>query len=137
MCRECDRLRAENRELREELEEWRSMDSVHERGDSAIIASRLKTRPQVSKLISVLVENENRVVGREFFVDALGYSGAGRDHDRRGTDEDRWLKVIVSWARRALESVGIFDAVANVRGRGYMMTKQKAAEVRAVVGIEA
>lgn len=136
MCRECDRLRAKNRELMEELEEWRNMDSVHESGDYITIAATLKTNPQPAKLISILAENENRVVGIDFFTDALQYSGMGGGDDRRGTNEARWLKVVVAHARRALESVGIFDAVANVRGRGYLMTKQKAAEVRAVVGIE-
>lgn len=136
MCQTCDKLRAEIRELREELAEWRNQDSIHESGDAAIIATRLKTWPQVAKLIAILAENENRVVSREYFVEALEYAGAGRDHDRRGTDEDRWLKVIVSRARRALESVGVFDAVGNVWGQGYIMTKEKARDVRRVVGID-
>lgn len=136
MCVECDKLRAEIRELREELAEWRNQDSIHENGDAAIIAARLKTWPQVAKLIAILAENENRVVAREYFVEALEYAGAGRDHDRRGTDEDRWLKVIVSRARRALEGIGVFDAVGNVRGWGYIMTKEKARDVRRVVGID-
>lgn len=136
MCQTCDKLRAEIRELRDELAEWRNQDSVHENGDAAIIAARLKTWPQVAKLIAILAENENRVVSREYFVEALEYAGAGRDHDRRGTDEDRWLKVIASRARRALESIGVFDAVGNVRGRGYIMTKEKARDVRRVVGID-
>lgn len=136
MCQTCDKLRAEIRELREELAEWRNQESIHENGDAAIIAERLKTWPQVAKLIAILAENENRVVSREYFVDALGYAGEGRDHDRRGTDEDRWLKVIVSRSRRALEGIGVFDAVGNVRGRGYIMTKEKARAVRRAVGID-
>lgn len=112
------------------------MDSVHESGDYITIAATLKTNPQPAKLIAILAENENRVVGIDFFTDALQYSGCRGGDDRRGTNEARWLKVVVAHARRGLEGVGIFDAVSNVRGRGYLMTKQKAAEVRAVVGIE-
>lgn len=134
-CKSCEKLRAEIRELREELDEWERHDGGHDDGGVALIAQCLKSWPQPSRLILELMQASNRVVSKSFLVEALGYNGMGRDHDRRGTDEDRWLKVVVTKARRALEVVGIFDAIANVRGVGYIMPKQKAEEIRKVVGL--
>lgn len=139
MCQTCDKLRAEIRELREELAEWERGGNMTDSGDVALIAATIKCLPQSAKLISALMNAENRTVSAEILTEEIEYGGMGGDINRARkseTYEGNHLKVIVSRSRRDLERAGIFDAIANVRGVGYIMPKRKAQEIRKLAGIE-
>ena len=138
MCPTCDKLRAENRELREELAEYERGSNMSERGDVALVAAAIKSLPQSAKLIVALMDAENRTVSAEILTEEIEYAGAGGEINRARkseTYEGNHLKVIVCRARRDLERAGVFDAIANVRGVGYIMPKTKAAEIRRLAGI--
>lgn len=133
MCVSCDRLRAELREVKEELEEWRN-NETDEPGDIALIGRQLGLNPQPSRIVSRLMSAPSRIVTKEALIETMNYAGEGRDlGGYRGTDEGCALKVVITRARRGLESVGIFDAIANVVGVGYIMPKSKAFELRAIL----
>lgn len=131
-CPHCDRLRAEIRELKEELQEWERGDPDSIDGNTALIARVLRTNPQPARIIHHLMTEASRVVSKEALIETLQYNGEGRDIGNR-TDEDNALKVIVSKSRRALESVGLFDAIGSVRGVGYIMPKSKANELARII----
>lgn len=133
MCPTCDRLRAELREVKEELAEWRT-NEADEPGDVALIGRQLGLNPQPARIVSRLMASSSRVVAKEALIETMNYAGEGRDlGGYRGTDEGCALKVVITKARRGLESVGLFDAISNVVGVGYIMPKSKAVELRAIL----
>lgn len=135
MCPTCDRLRAELREAKEELAEWQSHGGDNSSdGEVALLSKVMRVSPQPARIVSELMAASSRVVSKGHLIDSMGYDGEGREHPERGqTDEGNALKVVVTQARRGLESVGLFDAIANVRGVGYIMPKSKAVELRAIL----
>lgn len=134
MCPSCDRLRAELREVKEELAEWK-MGSPSVDGDKwAFLASTIGLAPQPAKIVSALMESPSQPVMKDTMFELMEYGGMGRDFIHSGhTDEGRALSVIVTHARRRLESFGIHDAIKNVRGVGYIMPRSKAVELRAIL----
>lgn len=131
-CPHCDRLRAEIRELKEEIREWERGDPDSIDGSSALIARELRINPQPARIIHHLMTEASRVVRKESLIETLQYNGCGRDIGNM-TDEDNALKVIVTKSRRALESVGLFDAIGSVYGVGYIMPKSKARELAKIL----
>lgn len=131
-CPHCDRLRAEIRELKEELREWERGDPDSIDGNTALIARVLRTNPQPARIIHRLMTEASRVVSKESLIETMRYGGEGRDAGNT-TDEINALKVVLSKSRRALESVGLFDAIGCVWGGGYIMSKSKANELARII----
>lgn len=136
MCASCDRLitelRAELREVKEELEEWRRGDDGSLNDEIAMIARTLKISPQSAKVVNELMSSPSRLVSTERLVEAMGYGGAGLDKGR-WTLEGNALKVVMSMARKSLRDAGLHEAISNVWGRGYIMPRSKAVELRAIL----
>lgn len=132
MCPTCDRLRAELREVREELAEWRMSEGESQNGDVAIIARVLKISPQSAKVVNELMSAPSRLVPTDRLVEAMDYGGLGMDKGR-WTFEGNALKVVMSMARKGLREAGLPEAISNVWGRGYIMPRSKATELRAIL----
>lgn len=130
-CGECDRLRRENRELREEIEEWRSGVDLGE--DYVRLASIVPMNPQCSRIIVRMMQNPGHVVLSGELIETMHYRGEDRDLPDGNTSSGRALMVIMSLSRRALERVGVNDALVNFRGLGYYITKDAATKVRALL----
>ena len=141
MCGECDRLRAEVRELREEIAEWERMGATErDNGAAEVIAAAFCMHPQESRLVKALMDSRNAVVSHHDLSERIGYAGSDKWYkDKRGLDvsarKDQ-LKVAAHRARKWLEQAGVFEAIVSVRSVGYMMTRQKAAEIEAVLDRE-
>lgn len=135
MCPTCDRLRAENRELREEIEEWERSAANGGADNSAaeVIAAVFKMHPQEARLVRALMDGRNAVISHDDLGERMGYTGIERWYqDKRGVDVSSkrdQIKVVVHRARKWLEQGGVFESIVSVRSLGYMMTKQKAAEI--------
>lgn len=134
MCNTCDSLRVSLREAQEELKEWRSYAERSAPDSVTEIRLSLGVSPQVAKVMDALMSNPSTVVTTERLIEAMEYNGQGRDFLACGhTDESRALNVNIHSARRALERAGIFDAIGNMRGVGYIMPKTKVREIRRLI----
>lgn len=129
-CGECDRLRKENRELCEELDEYRNMsDGLDPLAFQ--IKKKLRLRPQAAKVLAIMVHNAGRIVLNRTLIDAGDYEGeANNPDDRRAINS---LAVSVTHIRRGLEDVRIFDAVQTFYGQGRMVAKADAERIRALL----
>lgn len=134
MCASCDRLRAELREVKEELEEWRLRGEKEVDDRAALIQTALSATPQVSRVIDAMMDNPGRLIESHTLVDVLHYNGRGGDLPKYGTtDEGRLLKVIIFHARKTLERAGITSPIETIWGRGYSLSRDKAVELRAIL----
>lgn len=144
MCQTCDKLRAEIRELREELAEWERLSEEGVSGvidnDSGLIAATIGVGPQEGRLISTMMLAASRTVSTHDLVRAMKYEGEdGEYEDSRGITRSHsrdQLKVVVCRARAALTRAGIHEAIHTIRCVGYIMPKRKAQEIRKLAGIE-
>lgn len=117
-CGECDRLRRENRELREELEEWRSSDG--EVVDTRIqdIGRKLNVRPQAVKMALILMRSPGEAMTHDRLARAIGYEG---DNTRR----------ITGVLAHHLRGAGI--PVKSAWGIGQRISAEDAEKVRALL----
>lgn len=80
-CDECVRLRAQIRELKEELAEWRggNDDVLDTRAQD--YAKKLGVRTQSAKMLSVLLDNAGKAISNDRLAEEIGYDGEnGRRH---------------------------------------------------------
>lgn len=74
-CVNCERLKREIRELREELEEWRLMDGEVADVDANDLAAKIGAYPQTAKLILALARAKGSTLSNDRTVMAIGYQG--------------------------------------------------------------
>ena len=132
MCVSCDRLRAELREVKEELAEWKMREDDSVDGDIALISRTLKLPPQPARIVNELMSAASRVVTSEKLIESMDYGGRGGDKGR-WTAEGNAMKVCLSMARKGLREAGLHDAISTVWREGYIMPKSKAVELRAIL----
>lgn len=118
-------LRAEVRELREELEEWRRFSDA--RPDTLRVykwRQILKCHPQGLKVGMILAD----APGRFFPTHDL--------HDRitESAKSEKLVTVAVWRLRKALAAHGLRNCVRNEYATGYYMTREGAKAVKALVG---
>lgn len=117
-CDNCDRLRAQIREMSEELNEWRSADGevidlrIHD------ISRRLNVRPQATKMALILMRKPGEAMTHDRLARAIGYDGG---------DTKRITSVMAHHLRRA----GV--PVKNVWGVGQKIAAEDADRVRALL----
>ena len=122
---ELENLRRENRELREELEEWRKVGS--EDRDERIHQWRrsLGVVPQAAHIAMILCGAPGRFLAVGYLHDAIAASEE---------THDKLVSVAVSRLKKAIRLRGITDAIHNEYGHGYMITPEGAKAVKALVG---
>lgn len=121
-CGECDRLRKENRELREEIREWES--SAVTTLESHRVRDYLGgARPQCVSVCMALCISGGRVVLAEDLIDGAGLS---ENQSPRNS-----LQVAISHLRRSLRNKGLPGGeIKNMHGVGYVMSRAIAAEIK-------
>lgn len=132
-CGECEKLRAEVRELREELSEWERSGGGDETRVN-LIRARLRLRPQPSKILDALMDRPGAVVSMDTLINRSDAGGTLRDDampSRGGPLQS--VRVNVARVRAALSDKGIHGAVSNVHGEGYVIAKAAAEKVRGVL----
>lgn len=129
-CGECDTLRRQVRELREELAEFQK----YEDSESPLVFSlkkALRLRPQSAKILAALMDRQDKVVKVDLLIDASEYEGeAGNPNDRRFR---AIIGVNLARIRRSMEDARIEGAVQTFYGNGYMISKSVADQVRALL----
>lgn len=133
MCPTCDRLRAENRELREELAEYQNRVDETLDGEVAIISHAMNLPPQAARFVAILAKSAGRVVTSDVLIDSLEYGGTGEFTDKGETRDIKQVHVLMSRVRSGLARVGITNATKSVYGVGQIMTEDAARRVRALV----
>lgn len=130
-CGECDRLRRENRELKEEIAEYGKSMIEGQSPLAFTIKTRLSLRPASAKVLACLIENAGRVVSNRALATAADYSGeATNPNDSRAMSA---VGVAITHCRRALEDVGIYRVIHTFYGEGRTISKEDAAKVRALL----
>lgn len=132
-CDSCDRLRAQLREAREELAEWRRSDGSSLNGDVWRIKRAFGINPQPAIIINALMRDAGRVVTNDALVEAMGYAGEGREPVKGQADDRLALQVVICKARSALRAEGLHEAISNVHHTGYIMPRTKAAEITKII----
>lgn len=117
-CANCERMKREIRELREELEEWRLMDG--EVVDSKVhdLAKNLRVRPQAAKLLMALMASPGQTVPVDRLARAIGYDG-----------DD--INRMVAMAAHALRSGGV--PIETVWGKGRRVRLSDVEKIRAMM----
>lgn len=132
MCERCDLLAAELAQMKDELAEWRRQASE---GRSVVVHGEVRDRwsralrlaPLLSQAVILLVERQGRVVS----YDAIARATCVHYDDLAAPSTS--AKVTVHKVRRAMEAIGISDAIETVWGVGYRMRPNAAAALRRVV----
>lgn len=133
-CDECDALRRQLREAREEIAEY---EAATDSGDTARINAlriKLRIRPMTAKVIDTLMDKPGMLTRLDYIVERTEAGGKRSDTmppSRRGP-----LGVVrtnISWARKALVEKGIRGGIVNMHGEGYTMTKEAARAVEALL----
>ena len=132
MCASCDRLRAELREVKEELAEWKRPPEITDADRMARLKAALPMERQTAILLIRLHQSPGLVVENGELIELIGYKGEDRDLPRGKSDRVNALKVIVTKARRALEHIAIYDSIKFAYG-GYVMSREAAAAIRGLV----
>lgn len=120
---ELTRLRAENRVLREELEEWRRSDAVD---DEEIVADwrlKLSLTPQAVRTLRLLMASPGRFVPRLVIHNEISFKG----------EHPNLVSVNVHRVRACLAKRGLTKAVLSAWGHGYKITPEAAAKIREMV----
>lgn len=129
-CSECDSLRRQVRELKEELAEFQKYDDA----DSPLVfelKKALRLRPQSAKILAALMERQDKVVKVDLLIDAAEYEGeAGNPNDQRFR---AIIGVNLARIRRGMEDARIDGSVQTFYGHGYMISKAVADQVRALL----
>lgn len=121
---ELERLRVENRELREELNEWRKRgDEPEFAGDIPLWSKALKMRPQATAAVMALCEARGRFLTRWYLHDLIVETGQSTGI----------VNVAICHAREALKRLGVTNIIISAYGHGYMITPEGARQVRALV----
>ena len=128
-CVNCERLKREIRELREELDEWGLVENNETLADK--IRTRFRLRPQAAYTLAAMIERPGRVFSREAIIQHIGYNGSPMDTKRNG--EDQSVRTNISWVRLGLKDARLDVEVRNVHGQGYLITKEDAEKVRAAL----
>jgi len=129
-CNECDRLRRENRELREELHEYRA--TVDGEDPLAFnLKVRFRLRPQQARVLAALVKNPGRIMNNLTLVDASGYVGEENNPDKHRAQKS--LRPMISQISRHLEDARLFDVIQTFYGQGRMISTSDAERIRAMM----
>lgn len=132
-CDNCDRLRREVRELKEELAEWQAGSSFEAENTTEVdlIRAKFRVRPQTAKIISALLSRPGKVVSHDLLVQAASCGGAvdGDKYPSR-TGPLAVLRIAVAQARKAIT---FRNTIINVKERGYMIPVEKADALNAVL----
>jgi DNA-binding response OmpR family regulator len=126
---ELEALRVEVRELREEVEAWRTYDPADLAGDIYwdqidALRRRLRCPPRISRLLIGMAKTPDRVVGK---AAVLKLMGAGEEVFENGA------RVAITTARNALGAIGYDGVLETVWGRGYRLTPNGAAYINGVI----
>jgi len=130
-CDNCDRLRRQVRELTEEIKEYEA--SGHTDDDLFVrrLAKTIGIKPQAAKILSLLMDHPGRLTSTDLLIEAAEYEGeATNPNDRRFKSA---ICVNISSIRRRLESKSIHKAIENFYGTGYVLSKEAAAKIRALL----
>lgn len=132
-CGECDRLRAQVRDLKDELSEWERMRGGDETRVN-LLRSRLRLRPQPAKILDALMDRPGMVVSLDTLIDRSDAGGTLPDDampSRGGPLQS--IRVNIARVRAALMDKRIVGGVVNVRGEGYVLDKRAAEQVRGII----
>ena len=130
-CDNCDRLRRQVRELTEEIKEYEA--SGHTDDDLSVrrLAKTLRIKPQAAKILAALLDRPGRLTSTDLLIEAAEYEGeATNPNDRRFKAA---IGMNISSIRRGLESKSIYGGIENFYGTGYVLKKEAAEKVKALL----
>ena len=130
-CAECDRLRAEVADLREQLAAWEDYDRAAPDADRiARWQDAFGVSAQTVRVLMALADAKGRVVSREHLVTVTR-----RLPDAKATDPHRTLAQVLVWkVRRRLDGLGLGGGIETYRGLGYIMAEGLRQRILAMVG---
>lgn len=128
-CDNCERLRREIRELKEEIAEWGKVENNEALSDRLRIRFRL--RPQAALALAAMLERPGRVFSVQALIQHIGYNGNPMDTKRNG--EDQSVRTNISWVRLGLMDARLGVHVRNIQRQGYMISKEDAEKIMAAL----
>lgn len=102
-CVNCERLKREIRELKEEIEEWEAYDGEVVDSEAHDLSRKIGVRPQAAKLLITLMDAPGQTISVDRLARAIGYEG----DDNNG---------MVAMAAHALRAGGV--PIETVWGKG-------------------
>ena len=130
-CAECDRLRAELAEAREQLAAWEAYDAQpFDAGRLARWMTAFKATGHVAAVLMMLADARDGIVSRDQIVRMTRLlPGASAEEPSRTLPN-----VLIYQAKAVLERCAIVGAIASYRGLGWNLPPQWRHQVLAMVG---
>lgn len=131
-CDECDRLRKQVRELKEEIAEYEA-DTLDDSEDPMPmrLTQTFRIRPQSARILWAMMKKPGRVLSMDALAHASEYHGDTTNPNDRAFKQS--TRTNISRIRRGLESRQIFGGVQNSYGRGFLLTKEAAVRIAEIL----
>lgn len=135
-CDNCDRLRREIRELKEEIAEY-ELGTDHEADETDVFRLKiaLRIKPQSAKLLHGLMQTPGKLVTLNALAEWSDVNKR-QDHDQfpSRTGPGRHIRVLVKDIRDGFVSRGLpSDLIHNAYGRGYILDQTATEPLQALM----